>query len=125
MDRGDPREWSGIRLLAHEFAFVRSRGLHITERCDGCGKLLNQAIRYTIPDKPQVYCSAVCRDSAFFGDRYQARKHSSPGKCANCGASLKGKRRGALYCDEICKKRLARKRQPITAAKVELSGTVT
>ena len=112
-----------MNLTPTELAYVQSRGLYLSEKCDGCGKLLNQAIRYTIAGKPQVYCSAACRDSAFFGDRYQARKHSSPGKCANCGAPLKGKRRGALYCDEICKKRLGRMRQPIIAAKGELSGT--
>src|SRR5258708_26508840 len=98
MDRDDPRGWSRMRLLAYELAFVRSRGLHITETCDGCGRLLNQAIRYTITNKPLVYCSAECRDSAFFGDRHQARKYSSPGKCANCRAPCNGKRRRALYC---------------------------
>jgi hypothetical protein len=114
-----------MRLLAHELAFLRSQGLHITEKCDGCGKLLNQGIRYTVGGKPEVYCSAGCRDLAFFGDRHQATKHSSPGRCANCGAPLKDKRRGALYCDEICKKRFARMRQPVTAAKGQLSGTAT
>jgi hypothetical protein len=50
------------------------------------------------------------KESPHFGDRYQARKHSFPGGCVNCGALLKGKWRGALYCDEICKK-LSRGRQ--------------
>jgi hypothetical protein len=114
-----------MTLISAELAYVRSQGLFIREKCDGCGKVLNQAIRYTIANKPQVYCSAACRDLAFFVDRHQARKYSSPGKCANCGAPLQGKRRGALYCDESSKKRLARMRQPIMAARVKLSGTVS
>ena len=112
-----------MNLKPAELVYVRSQGLYIREKCDACGRLLNQAVRYALTNKPQGYCSAQCRDAAFFGDRYQARKYSSPGKCANCGAPLIGKRRGALYCDEICKKRLARTRQPIAAAKSELSGT--
>jgi len=49
-----------MMLTATELAHVRSQGLsiYITEKCDACGKLLNQTIRYTIADKPEVYCSA-------------------------------------------------------------------
>jgi hypothetical protein len=110
-------EWNGMELTTAESLLVRSLGLYVTEKCDGCAKLLNQTIRYTITNKPEVYCSAECRDRAFFGDQHRARKHSSPGKCAYCCAPLKGKRRGTLYCDEICKKRFARKHQPIATAK--------
>lgn len=92
-----------MKLAASELACIRSLGLHITEKCDNCGKLLNQAVRYTITSKAEVYCSPECRDLGFFRDGREARKHASPGKCVCCGASLKDKRRGALYCDEICK----------------------
>ena len=114
-----------MKLTVSELAYVRSQGLYLTEKCDGCGKLLNQALRYTITGKPEVYCSAVCRELAFFADRREAKKHASPGRCANCGAKLDGKRRGALYCDEICKKRVARQRQRRSTAEARISGTTS
>src|SRR6266849_5555466 len=98
-----------MKLTAAELAYVRSQGLYLTEKCDRCGKLLNQAVRYTIDGTPEVYCSAECRDIVFFRDRLEAKKHSSPGRCVYCGAKLEGKRRGALYCDENCKKRVRRR----------------
>ena len=112
-----------MKLTAAELAYVRSQGLYITEKCDGCGKLLNQSVQYTVTGKPEVYCSAGCRDLAFFGDQHEVRKRSSPGRCVYCGASLKGKRRGALYCDEICKKRAARRKQPDSMAQRQITGT--
>jgi hypothetical protein len=111
-----------MKLTDQELACVRSQGAYITEKCDGCAKPLNQATRYTIKDKPEVYCSAACRDFAFFGDRQEARKRSTPGKCAHCRASLEGKRRGALYCDETCKKRAARVQ---STAEHQITGTPT
>ena len=43
-----------MKLTAAELAYVGSQGLYITEKCDGCGKLLNQAFRYTIAGKPEA-----------------------------------------------------------------------
>jgi hypothetical protein len=97
-----------MELSATELAYVRSQGLYLTEKCDGCGTLLNQTLRYTIAGKPEVYCSAACRDLTFFGDRLEAKKRSTPGKCAYCGGSLHGKKRGAVYCDDACRKRASR-----------------
>lgn len=57
-----------MKLNPQELAYVRSKGLYLTEKCDGCGKVLNQAHRWTIKDLPEVYCSEKCRDLAFFGD---------------------------------------------------------
>jgi len=112
-----------MKLTTAELAFVRGKGLHITEICDGCGKLLNQTFRYRIAGKPEAYCSAACRDLVFFGDRREARKHFTPGKCAYCGATLEGKRRGALYCDEVCKKRVARTGRSQSTGNVKITGT--
>jgi len=112
-----------MKLSPAELAYTRSQGLYITEKCDACGKLLNQTLRYTIAGKLEVYCSALCRDGVFFGDLHQAIKHSTPGKCIYCGGDLTGKRRGALYCDETCKKRFARKGGHNSTARVQLSGT--
>ena len=111
-----------MKLNATELASVRVLGLFLTEKCDGCGKALNQTFRYTITGRPGVFCSALCRDNAFFDDRREARKHSTPGKCAYCRATLEGKRRGALYCDEICKKRAARTG---STAEPKITGTPT
>jgi len=113
-----------MKLTAAELALVRAQGLYITEKCDACGKLLNQTFRYTIAGKPQVYCSAVCRDLTFFGDPQEAKKHSTPGKCLYCGGTLEGKRRGALYCDEKCKKRAARTGRAQSTAEPQITGTL-
>ena len=118
------REWR-MKLTAAELAYVRSQGLYLTEKCDACGKPLNQAVRYTIAGQPEAYCSPACRDLVFFRDRLEARKHSSPGRCTYCGVKLEGKRRDALYCDEKCKKRLARKKERRFAPRAQLSGTPT
>jgi Fe-S-cluster-containing dehydrogenase component len=114
-----------MKLTVAELAHVRSQGLYVTEKCDGCGALLNQTVRYTIAGKPEVYCSAACRDLAFFGDTREVKKRSTPGKCVYCGASLEGKRRGALYCDEICKKRAARAGRVQSTAEPQITGTPT
>jgi hypothetical protein len=85
-----------MKLTATELVSVRAQGLYITDKGDGCRKLLNQTFRYTIAGEPEVYCSAGCRDLAFFGDTREAKKRSTPGKCVCCGATLERKRRGAL-----------------------------
>ena len=114
----------GMELSASELAFVRSQHLHITQKCDVCGKLLNQTLRYTILGKPEVYCSAGCRDLTFFGDTREAIKHSTPGKCVYCRAPLEDKKRGALYCDEICKKRAARSGRSRSTLEAQITGTL-
>jgi hypothetical protein len=100
-----------MKLPAAEISSIRLTGLYVTEKCDACGKVLNQTVHYTVSGRGQVYCSAICRDTAFFGDRREAEKRATPGKCVHCGGSLSGKKRGALYCDETCRKAHARKMQ--------------
>ena len=111
-----------MKLNSAELASVRAMGLFLTEKCDGCGMALNQTFRYTITARPEAFCSALCRDSAFFADRREAQKHSTPGKCVYCKANLEGKRRGALYCDETCKKRAGRIGK---TAEPKITGTPT
>ena len=94
-----------MRLTPGELGHVRSFGLYITEKCDKCGKLLNQTFRYTIAEESEVYCSALCRDSVFLGNEEGARRRTKPGACAYCGGSLSAKRRGALYCSDRCRQR--------------------
>ena len=114
-----------MKLTAAELAYVRSQGLYITEKCDGCGKLLNQTVRYTITRKPELYCTAACRDFAFFRNRHEAEKQATPGRCAYCGGSLKGKKRGAVYCDDACRMRHARVRERSGMPRVKKSRTPT
>lgn len=81
-----------MKLTPRELAYVRSKGLYITEKCAGCGKLLNQTVRYTIIGKPEVYCSAECRDFAFLGDRREVKKRATPKRCVRAEkARLAGK----------------------------------
>lgn len=97
-----------MKLTPNELAYVQSQGLYITEKCDGDGKLLNQTLRYSIKDRPEVYCSAACRDLVFFGDHHEARKRATPKECAACGGPLEGKKAGAVFCSDKCRKRLSR-----------------
>jgi len=103
-----------VNLTPTELAYVRSLGLYITEKCDGCSKVLNQTVRYTIADRPEVYCSSSCRDRVFFGDKYRARKakRDSTARCAFCGGTMHGKRGDSVFCSIRCKQaswRAARK----------------
>jgi hypothetical protein len=114
-----------MKLASAELACVRAQGLYITEKCDGCGKLLNQTVQYTIAGRREVFCSTPCRDTAFFGDRHEAKKQATPGKCTYCGGSLKGKKRGALYCDDVCRVTHSRVRERTGTRQVEKSRTPT
>ena len=92
-----------MKLTIAELIYVRSQGLYLTQKCDGCGTPLNQTVQYTIAGRREVYyCTPICRDTAFFGDRREGKKHSTPGKCAHCCGSLKAKKRGSFFCDDSC-----------------------
>ena len=112
-----------MKLTSAEFAYVRAQGLYVTEKCDQCGKPLNQSLRYTISGMPGVFCSAACRELIFFRDRREAKKHSAPGRCAYCGGSLRHKKRGALFCGDKCRKRASRTGTGERTAEVAKSRT--
>ena len=114
-----------MRLVAPELAYVRSCGLYITQKCDGCGRLLNQNVHYTITGRSEVFCSSPCRDNAFFADRHEVMKRATPGKCTYCGGSLESKKRGSIFCDDVCRKALSRKNQRIATRELEKSRTPT
>jgi endogenous inhibitor of DNA gyrase (YacG/DUF329 family) len=103
-----------MRLSAAELAYVRSQGLYITEKCDGCPKVLNQTVRYTITGRPEVFCSAECRDKVFFADLAEAKERPGSRVCASCGTSLQNKNHGALYCSNRCRMRDTRKQNAAT-----------
>ena len=110
-----------MNLTVQELTYVQSQGLYVREKCDSCGAILNQSVRYTITGKAEVYCSAKCRDAAFFEDQLERKKRSNPGRCANCGGPLQAKRRGAIYCDEICRKRHGQKNGGISTAGAQIT----
>ena|SRR6516162_1542327 len=114
-----------MKLTTLELACVRSRGFYVTEKCDACGKLLNQTVHYTIAGTPEVFCSAACRDLLFFRDHKEAIKHSTPGKCAFCGSSLQGRKRGTLFCDDVCRMRYSRGRDRTGMGRGKKSRTTT
>ena len=116
-----------MKLSAAEVAYVRSKGLYITEKCDGCGKVLNQTVRYTITGRPEVYCSAECRDKVFFADLAEAKKRPGSRVCAFCGTSLQDKNHGTLYCSNRCRMRDTRKQNAATPkiAHSDLAESIT
>jgi len=87
-----------LKLSPADIARVRRSGLHITERCDGCPKILNQSMRWTIQGRAEVYCCEEERDRAL--------------------ESLK--RRGALKDEPVMPRRAGRTRKvasvPVLAA---------
>jgi hypothetical protein len=94
-----------MKLTSKESNEIKSQGLYIADKCDSCGKLLNQTMRYTRPDrKGCVYCSAECCDLAGKGEALpEVDSHyriatgvvieliaeKSYGSCASCGLSLR------------------------------------
>jgi hypothetical protein len=76
-------------------------GIWIAEACDKCGQLLG-SVRWTRSGEPEEFCSAACRDG-FKSD--STRENSVWAFCKNCGTSLAGKRLGAMYCSDVCRKR--------------------
>lgn len=112
-----------MNFTARELSYIQSQGLYVREKCDSCGAILNQSVRYTITGKAEVYCSAKCRDAAFFEDQLERKKRSNPGRCANCGGPLQGKKRDAIYCSESCRKRHSRRNRTNSAGGVKKSRT--
>ena len=99
-----------MRLTDAELAYVRSLGLFITKRCDSCGKVLNQTFRYTMPDRPETWCSRSCQDKAMGWDgavierKASARPASYLCVCQkeSCGRQFTSARKESAYCSERC-----------------------
>ena len=112
-----------MTLTLQEQAHVQSQGLYVREKCDACGAILNQSVRYTIAGKPGIYCSANCRDRVFFEDQLERKKRITPGRCVNCKGLLQGKKRDAIYCSESCRKRHSRRNGTHSTGRVKKSRT--
>jgi endogenous inhibitor of DNA gyrase (YacG/DUF329 family) len=83
-----------VRLNETEVDQVQSLGLRVTAKCDNCGRVLNQPTRYTVVAKPQVYCTAGCRDRALLGPAKLEGIIESI-RCFRCHGP---KHAGGLYC---------------------------
>jgi endogenous inhibitor of DNA gyrase (YacG/DUF329 family) len=110
------------QLSETDLAYIKSLRLYITEKCDGCGKLLNQTFRYAIAGRPEVYCSQPCRDRVQFGDRHWSRrtKPQEAVQCAYCGSPIVGKRADSGFCSSRCKQakwRIAEKARKSAASR--------
>jgi hypothetical protein len=99
-----------------ELSYVRSFGAYITEKCDGCGKLLNQSFRYTTPGCREVWCSTTCQDRAM--DWVTNQRHSSHKPAfrllvcqrQGCGKRFRAARQDARFCSSRCRQWDRRKR---------------
>jgi hypothetical protein len=69
-------------------------GAYVNEVCDKCGKILGP-IRFTRCGQKGEWCSKGCRDGF----------ERKPGTCLGCGVSLRGMRKGAVFCSDVCRKR--------------------
>jgi endogenous inhibitor of DNA gyrase (YacG/DUF329 family) len=81
--------------------FFREFDVWITEACDECGQLLG-SVRWIRSGEATGFCSAVCRDGIKSDSTTEGGVSAS---CKNCGTSLAGKRQGAMYCSDVCRKR--------------------
>jgi hypothetical protein len=103
-----------MKLPQESINQIRAQGLYITEACDGCCKVLNQSFRYTVKDKPEVYCSEACRDRVFFGEAGDTKRQGNlaamPGtkkQCVMCRAEIPFTRRAdSTTCSSGCARRL-------------------
>jgi hypothetical protein len=89
-----------MRLTAKQgYALLDKFGSYILELCSLCGKGIGP-IRFTRRGDSGAWCSRECRDG---------NEAHAPGTCRGCGARLpEGKRRGATFCDDACRKAHAR-----------------
>jgi hypothetical protein len=76
-------------------ALLAKHRVYAREICDKCGAVLG-AVRFTRKCEAGEWCSRECRDG---------KDAHEPRTCKGCRAKLtNGKRRGAEYCDDACRK---------------------
>ena len=77
--------------------------MNIHEYCAGCKREIHAKVadgvifgpyRFTRYGDRRVYCSRTCRDGADWSNL----------KCSVCDVRLGGKRKGARYCSDRCRK---------------------
>src|SRR5262245_13251019 len=97
------------------YSLLFTFGIFAREACDKCGQVLG-AVRFTRKDLKGEWCSRKCRDGT------DARE---PRTCRHCKGKLpETKRRGAVFCDDACRKALQRQNgTPQMSATPKLSRT--
>ena len=84
-----------LLTIQKSYELLAKYGCFAREICDTCGIVLG-AVRFTRKGEAGDWCSRQCRDG---------KKAHAPGTCRGCHAKLPdGKRRGASYCDDACRK---------------------
>ena len=101
--------------ITQSYLLLDRFGVFSREACDLCGQILGH-VRFTRQRESGVWCSRQCRDGI------EARE---PGSCRQCRAKLPdGKRRGAVFCDDACRKAFRRQNDnPGASPTLELSRT--
>ena len=101
--------------ITQSYLLLDRFGVFSREACDQCGQILGH-VRFTRQRESGVWCSRQCRDGI------EARE---PGSCRQCRAKLPdGKRRGAVFCDDSCRKAFRRQNDnPKASPTVDLSRT--
>ncbi len=103
------------------YGLLAKHGCYAKECCDRCGQIIGP-VRFTRQANSGVWCSRGCRDG---------EEAHTPGTCRGCRAKLPdGKRRGASYCDDACRKaherasgtKLSRTKQSIHAGFCSIPG---
>jgi hypothetical protein len=90
------------------YSLLDKFGVYAGECCDRCGQVLGPE-RFTRRNESGVWCSRGCRDG---------EKAHAPRTCKNCKAKLpEGKRRGAMYCDDSCRKSVQRSKTAVQASR--------
>jgi hypothetical protein len=99
-------------------ALLEKYGVAVSEACDRCGQILGP-VRFTRVTELGVWCSRLCRDGA----------ERRPGTCETCGTPLNGKRKGARFCSDVCRKRWrVQNRQNIAETSIQntpLTGAIS
>lgn len=89
-----------------ELARIRAAALYITEKCDNCGKVLNQTFHFS-DGHDQKFCSDSCFTSATGTERYR-RPPTQKRICEGCRKPFHSVRSDARFCTPKCQKRHAR-----------------
>jgi len=84
-----------LLTVQQSYELLANYGCFAREICDECGTVL-AAVRFIRKGEAHAWCSRECRDG---------KEAHAPGTCRGCHAKLpNGKRRGAFYCDDACRK---------------------
>ena len=117
-----------MRISEEQLNSVRQFGLHVTERCDACGRLLNQAFRYMRPGHTEVWCSEACQDKAMGWNRAQRKSRDRPAfrlkvcQRTGCAKKFRATRQDARFCSARCRQWDRRKRGKFKSVDIQKIG---